>query len=364
MATPQETIKTLFAFISAQGQSDYLGERISQLQHSLQCAYLAHTDPSYGSDSEIVLAALLHDVGRFIPDAKDMPAMIAPDGAYIGRASHEVLGERYLRQLGFSERVCQLVGAHVLAKRVLVSTVGEYYDGLSETSKRTLRFQGGFFTEEQVRDARNDPWLDAKLAVRRWDDRAKDPEMEVPGLDAYEDMAVRCLIDSRTRVVVVDRLYALPVKPVLIIVVSETLFEQAAQDGMLSDMKDSWIVEKYLHTKNGNRRPVEEEVLDQLSRRGVQVVQMSADSDTLSLPSTDTAGRSRFVLEDGLSMLQKDATFVHLSLAALQYTAFRGMLDTLKDLTRDTVVTITAISNEGCTEETVFDAVFQRASSV
>lgn len=67
--------------------------------------------------------------------------MIAPDGAYIGRASHEVLGERYLRQLGFSERVCQLVGAHVLAKRVLVSTQEGYYDGLSETSKRTLGFQ-------------------------------------------------------------------------------------------------------------------------------------------------------------------------------------------------------------------------------
>lgn len=67
--------------------------------------------------------------------------MIAPDGAYIGRASHEVLGERYLRQLGFSEKVCQLVGAHVLAKRFLVSTEGEYYGGLSETSKRTLRFQ-------------------------------------------------------------------------------------------------------------------------------------------------------------------------------------------------------------------------------
>lgn len=163
---------------------------------------------------------------------------------------------------------------------------------------------------------------------------------------------------------VVDRLYALPVKPVLIIVVSETLFEQAAQDGVLSDMKDSWIVEKYLHTNNGNRRPVEEEVLDQLSRRGVQVVQMSADSDTPSLPSTDATGRSTFVLETGLSMLQKDATFVYLSLADLQYTAFRGMLETLKDLTRDTVVAITAISNEGCTEETVFDAVFQRASSV
>ncbi len=205
--------------------------------------------------------------------------------------------------------------------------------------------------------------------------------MEVPGLDAYEDLAVRCLIgkhiihslndadetDSRARVVVVDRLYALPVKPVLIIVVSECLFEQAVQDGVISGMKDhDWIVGRYPHTKNGNRHPVEEEVLDQLSRRGVQVVQMSADCDTLSsLPSTDAAGRSRLVLENGLSMLQNDTTFVHLSLAAeLQYTAFIGMLDNLQNLTRDTVVAITAISSGRCTEKTVFDAVLQRASSV
>jgi predicted HD phosphohydrolase len=35
--------------------------------------------------------------------------------------------------------------------------------------------------------------LEQKLAVRRWDDAAKVPEKRVPGLDEYEDMAVRCL---------------------------------------------------------------------------------------------------------------------------------------------------------------------------
>lgn len=203
--------------------------------------------------------------------------------------------------------------------------------------------------------------------------------MEVPGLDAYEDMAVRCLVgeykysktwlndadkaDSKARVVVVDRLYALPVRPVLIIVLSEGLFDQTAHDGVLSGMgSHGWIVEKYLHTKNGNRRPVEEEVLDQLSRRGVQVVQMSADSDTISRLPSDAPGRSRLVIEKGLSMLQNNNAFVHLSLAAdLQYTEFRGMLDSLEYLTREAVVAITAISIEGCTK-TVFDAVFQRAS--
>lgn len=135
------TIKTLFAFLHAQGQGDYLGERVTQLEHSLQCAHLAVQSSEYWSDSEVILAALLHDIGRFIPAAEKMDKMITPDGQYVGRMSHEVLGETYLRQIGFSERVCKLVGAHVMAKRYLVATDKTYHDGLSETSKRTLRFQ-------------------------------------------------------------------------------------------------------------------------------------------------------------------------------------------------------------------------------
>jgi len=135
------TIKTLFAFLHAQGQGDYLGERVTQLEHSLQCADLATQSVEYKNDPEVILAALLHDVGRFIPAAEKMDKMITPDGQYVGRMSHEILGESYLRQIGFSERVCKLVGAHVMAKRYLVATDKTYHDGLSETSKRTLRFQ-------------------------------------------------------------------------------------------------------------------------------------------------------------------------------------------------------------------------------
>lgn len=137
------TIKTLFQFLHAQGQGDYLGEQVTQLEHSLQCAYLATQSPRHGNDPEVILAALLHDVGRFIPAAEKMGKMITPDGKYIGRQSHEALGESYLRQIGFSEKVCALVGAHVMAKRYLVATDQCYYDALSETSKRTLKFQVG-----------------------------------------------------------------------------------------------------------------------------------------------------------------------------------------------------------------------------
>lgn len=138
-AKVRATIKELFAFITAQGNGDYIGEKVSQLEHSLQTATLAQNAEA---DDETVLGALLHDIGRFIPDADKMPPMIA-DGMYWGKASHEVLGERYLRQLGFSETICQLVGAHVMAKRYLTAVDPEYYEGLSKSSKTTLKFQVG-----------------------------------------------------------------------------------------------------------------------------------------------------------------------------------------------------------------------------
>ena len=135
---PRETVKTLFAYLDAQGQGDYIGEKISQLEHSLQAAALA---AAARSDDEVVLAALLHDVGRFIPTSAKLPKMIASDGTYIGTASHERVGERYLRELGFSDRLCQIVGAHVWAKRYLCATEGGYWEALSKSSKATLEYQ-------------------------------------------------------------------------------------------------------------------------------------------------------------------------------------------------------------------------------
>ncbi|PKY07998.1 hypothetical protein P168DRAFT_300776 [Aspergillus campestris IBT 28561] len=385
---PRETITQLFSFLRAQGNTDYLGERVSQLQHSLQCAHLATQSPQYGSDPEVILGALLHDVGRFIPSAKNMPAMIAPDGAYIGQASHEVLGERYLRQLGFSEKVCQLVGSHVVAKRFLTATEKGYYDGLSETSKRTLEFQGGVFSEEQVCEARGDPWLGEKLDVRRWDDRAKDPEMEVPGLEEYVELAVRCLDESRAHVVVVSRRYPLPETPVLIVSVSEGLLDQCL--GHVQEVKRyGWIVEGFPRAETGNRPAVEQEVLEQLARRGVRVADLAAgaqdsskndtclalDSDVVDiynelegLSATDPTGRAQVVVRRGLALLQqRKSDFVYLSLPTnLADTSFGNLLEELKDglVGLDVVIAITADKapdGRDSTGRTVFDAVFDRA---
>jgi predicted HD phosphohydrolase len=189
----QETIVSLFSHIREQGEKDYLGESVSQLAHSLQAAHQARIS---GADNETILAALLHDIGHFIPMYADMPPMIAPGGCKVGRGSHDVFGEKYLRQLGFSEKICELVGAHVLAKRFLTATDQGYYDNLSERSKQTLQLQGGPFSEEEVEKAKKDPLLTEKLNVRRWDDLAKVPGMAVEPLEAYEAMAAESLLSE------------------------------------------------------------------------------------------------------------------------------------------------------------------------
>ncbi|KAL3476036.1 alkaline-phosphatase-like protein [Aspergillus californicus] len=238
----RETVQQLFEFIIAQGDADYIGEPISQLEHSLQAAQLAQES---GADDETILGALLHDVGRFIPAAEKMPKMIAPDGTYVGRASHEVVGEQYLRQLGFGEKVCQLVGAHVMAKRYLTAVDKDYYEGLSTSSKNTLRMQsteqGGSFNEIQVREAQEDPWLQAKLQVRRWDDQAKVPDIKTAPLSAYEELAIRCLLNPSTPVVELHSTkYTLPQVPTVVVCVDgfdPEYLEHGIASGILPTLK-------------------------------------------------------------------------------------------------------------------------------
>jgi predicted HD phosphohydrolase len=56
--------------------------------------------------------------------------------------------------------------------------------------------EGGIFNSEQVEAAQRDPWLEQKLAVRRWDDMAKVPNMKVNPLSFYEDIAIQSLIGA------------------------------------------------------------------------------------------------------------------------------------------------------------------------
>lgn len=175
-----ETITNLFA---QSGDGAYFGEPVTQLEHALQCAQLAE---KAGADEETVVAAFLHDIGHLLP-----PELA---GGYMdgyGTVDHERLGADYLRQLGFSEKVAQLIEHHVNAKRYLVFKNPGYFARLSEASLKTLEFQGGPMSAEEAAVFEANPYFREILQVRGWDEQAKIPGLPTPGADYYVAIADR-----------------------------------------------------------------------------------------------------------------------------------------------------------------------------
>jgi len=188
--------KEILTLLEERGTGDYIGEEISQLEHCLQCA---HFGMKAGCSEETVLAALLHDIGQFLPLEQAEEVMMATEGeGSVGRKGHEKIGEEFLRQKGFGEGVCRLVGSHVAAKRYLTAIDPRYYDGLSDASKKSLGFQGGPFKGVDLDTFESDPLREEMVRLRKWDDMAKVVGVvdSTPRVGVYGDMMVRYLEGS------------------------------------------------------------------------------------------------------------------------------------------------------------------------
>jgi gamma-butyrobetaine dioxygenase len=160
-------------------------ERVTELAHALQCAELA---AGAGADEEMVLACLLHDVGRYAvaqEEIGDTLERVAPRAGKV-RDHHEAgadLIEPYV-----PERVAFLVRAHADAKRYLCATEPGYYDMLSKGSKHTLTLQGGVMTADEAARAATHPWWPDVLRLRRWDDQAKVEGKPTRALASWEPL--------------------------------------------------------------------------------------------------------------------------------------------------------------------------------
>ncbi|KAJ5992028.1 hypothetical protein N7451_007752 [Penicillium sp. IBT 35674x] len=206
--SPSTKAEALIASLEQYGQGDYIGESISQLEHCLQAANQAREagecltmSPRKGANlaqkgarDELVIAALLHDIGQIIPleSTKEVRMNLKESSENVGRVGHEAIGASYLKSLGFSETVCRLVNSHVAAKRYLTAVNREYYDSLSSASQKSLAFQGGPFQGDELREFEEDPLKDEMVSMRLWDDRAKlvGIEATTPRAGTYLDMIV------------------------------------------------------------------------------------------------------------------------------------------------------------------------------
>jgi len=177
-----ENVKEIFALYEQHGNDDYIGEKVSQIEHMTQAAQLAEEE---GYEDDVILAAFFHDIGHLCE--YKMPVNRMDD---CGVVDHEKIGADYLRDKGFSEKIASLVQGHVLAKRYLTYKEHGYYDKLSEASKKTLQFQGGKMTDAEALAFEEDPLHELYVSMRRWDDRAKMQHLPVPSLDKYKNLAI------------------------------------------------------------------------------------------------------------------------------------------------------------------------------
>ncbi len=183
--SPTELVPTsvgeLLELYSRHGSLHY-GEDVTQSQHALQCAALARRD---GASDELVAAALLHDVGHLVagPHGPQWRDDIDDD-------RHEAIGAKVLAVV-FGSEVAAPVALHVTAKRWRCAVEPGYHDALSSTSKATLVAQGGLLDVAGRTRFETHPAFHDAVALRTWDDGAKDPSAEPGAMHDYEPLLAR-----------------------------------------------------------------------------------------------------------------------------------------------------------------------------
>jgi 2-amino-1-hydroxyethylphosphonate dioxygenase (glycine-forming) len=176
-----EILDEVFGLYKKFGNADYIGEPVSQLEHMSQAAQLAMSE---GFDDEVILAAFFHDIGHICVMQNESSSM---EG--YGVKSHEKIGADYLREKGFPERVAKLVENHVQAKRYLTFKYPDYYNSLSEASKKTLEFQGGIMDRTEAEIFEKDNLFETSIRMRKWDELAKEIDVALVNLEEIKSKA-------------------------------------------------------------------------------------------------------------------------------------------------------------------------------
>jgi phosphonate degradation associated HDIG domain protein len=168
-------VDDLIDLLNARGGNAYFGEPVSILEHSLQAAHSAELD---GASPAAISAALLHDIGHMLHGLDEEIAHRGQDGM------HEEIAAMYLSRW-FGEDVTMPIRLHVPAKRFLCWQDQEYLARLSPASIQSLALQGGPMNDEQAAAFLRNPFAQAAIALRHWDDEAKVPGLRVPDAAYY-----------------------------------------------------------------------------------------------------------------------------------------------------------------------------------
>ncbi|NJL99934.1 MAG: HD domain-containing protein [Synechococcaceae cyanobacterium SM2_3_2] len=177
---PTQVLARVDALFSERGGGEYHGEAVTQLEHALQCAWLAEKS---GHSPSLIVAALLHDVGHLLQGygVDNLDRNI--------NDRHEEMASRFLRQ-AYDLEVTEPIRLHVSAKRYLAAVRSGYGELLSPASTKSLKLQGGPMTPKEVCEFEREPYFVAAAALREYDDRAKIVGIETPSYGYFRKYLV------------------------------------------------------------------------------------------------------------------------------------------------------------------------------
>ncbi|MEM7464238.1 MAG: HD domain-containing protein [Pseudomonadota bacterium] len=179
--TKDTIVEFLGSIFDRRGSEEYLGEPVTMGQHMLQGATIAEQN---SQTEEIIVAALLHDIGHFTSEFGTFTMDDVEDRL------HEHAGAEVLDQF-FPTVITDCVRHHVAAKRYLCATRPEYFNRLSEASVHSLNLQGGPMDDSEVREFEEMPNFKQIIAVRYLDDAGKIPDMQTPDFWHFAPMVQR-----------------------------------------------------------------------------------------------------------------------------------------------------------------------------
>ena len=178
MLDKKEVVPFIMDLFARRGAEEYMGEPLSMAQHMEQTAACAVAG---NASNELIVAALLHDIGHFVGD---FPIDALENGI---DNDHENVAAEFLAPY-FPESVTEPIRLHVPAKKYLCATDKNYFDQLSDASKQTLVVQGGIMNSEEVKQFETNRYYREAVQLRKYDDNGKVANKTIHPIIHYQSL--------------------------------------------------------------------------------------------------------------------------------------------------------------------------------
>jgi len=142
----------------------YYDKNITQLEHSLQITEIAIKN---NETEEFQLTCFLHDIGHLLLDEHNENSEFLTKDKY-----HETIGYKYLTNK-FKNTISRPILLHVLAKRYLCTIDTNYYNNLSEPSKKSFHLQGGLLDNYRINILDKNEFFMYAVRLRKYEDLSK-----------------------------------------------------------------------------------------------------------------------------------------------------------------------------------------------